>query len=94
MICIINANRIRLVCPLIYSACVYTVCVCVCALLVFAVIELCQKLNNCLKCEILPTNYSIYIIMITMNELVDLRMQQHIAHEIYRQQIMQRIPGK
>lgn len=32
--------------------------------------------------------------MITMNELVDLRMQQHIAHEIYRQQIMQRIPGK
>ncbi|KAH8286548.1 hypothetical protein KR054_011259 [Drosophila jambulina] len=30
--------------------------------------------------------------MITMNELVDLRMQQHIAHEIYRQQIMQRIP--
>lgn len=32
--------------------------------------------------------------MITMNELVDLRMQQHIAHEIYRQQIMQRIPGE
>lgn len=31
--------------------------------------------------------------MITMNELVDLRMQQHLAHEIYRQQIMQRIPG-
>ncbi|KAM7358998.1 uncharacterized protein ACRADG_003763 [Cochliomyia hominivorax] len=31
--------------------------------------------------------------MITMNELVDLRMQQQIAHEIlYRQQIMQRIP--
>uniref|UniRef100_A0A1B0FN07 T-box domain-containing protein n=1 Tax=Glossina morsitans morsitans TaxID=37546 RepID=A0A1B0FN07_GLOMM len=30
--------------------------------------------------------------MITMNELVDLRMQQHIAHELYRQQIMQRIP--
>ncbi|XP_030571431.1 T-box-containing protein TBX6L [Drosophila novamexicana] len=30
--------------------------------------------------------------MITMNELVDLRMQQHIAHEIYRHQIMQRIP--
>lgn len=29
-----------------------------------------------------------------MNELVDLRMQQHIAHEIYRQQILQRIPGK
>lgn len=28
-----------------------------------------------------------------MNELVDLRMQQHIAQEIYRQQIMQRIPG-
>lgn len=32
--------------------------------------------------------------MITMNEFVDLRMQQQIAHEIYRQQIMQRIPGK
>ena len=32
--------------------------------------------------------------MITMNELVDIRMQQHIAHELYRQQIMQRIPGK
>nr|XP_014093532.1 T-box transcription factor TBX6 isoform X1 [Bactrocera oleae] len=30
--------------------------------------------------------------MITMNEFVDLRMQQQIAHEIYRQQIMQRIP--
>ncbi|XP_011183778.1 T-box transcription factor TBX18 [Zeugodacus cucurbitae] len=30
--------------------------------------------------------------MMTMNELVDLRMQQQIAHEIYRQQIMQRIP--
>ncbi|XP_055912951.1 T-box transcription factor TBX6-like [Eupeodes corollae] len=30
--------------------------------------------------------------MITMNEFVDLRMQQHIAHEIYRHQIMQRIP--
>ncbi|TMW39255.1 hypothetical protein DOY81_015665, partial [Sarcophaga bullata] len=31
--------------------------------------------------------------MITMNELMDLRMQQQIAHEIfYRQQIMQRIP--
>ncbi|XP_061388349.1 T-box-containing protein TBX6L-like [Musca vetustissima] len=31
--------------------------------------------------------------MITMNELVDLRMQQQIAQEIiYRQQIMQRIP--
>nr|APV45532.1 dorsocross 2 [Megaselia abdita] len=30
--------------------------------------------------------------MITMNELVDLRMQQHLAHELYRQQIMQRIP--
>ncbi|KAL9908875.1 uncharacterized protein ACN427_004335 isoform 1-T1 [Glossina fuscipes fuscipes] len=31
--------------------------------------------------------------MITMNELIDLRMQQQIAHEIlYRQQIMQRIP--
>lgn len=32
--------------------------------------------------------------MMTMNDLVDLRMQQQIAHEIYRQQIMQRIPGK
>lgn len=31
--------------------------------------------------------------MMTMNELVDLRMQQQIAHEIYRQQIIQRIPG-
>ncbi|XP_017461203.1 PREDICTED: T-box transcription factor TBX6-like, partial [Rhagoletis zephyria] len=30
--------------------------------------------------------------MLTMNELVDLRMQQQIAHELYRQQIMQRIP--
>uniref|UniRef100_A0A0K8VQT6 T-box transcription factor TBX2-A n=1 Tax=Bactrocera latifrons TaxID=174628 RepID=A0A0K8VQT6_BACLA len=30
--------------------------------------------------------------MMTMNEFVDLRMQQQIAHEIYRQQIMQRIP--
>lgn len=28
-----------------------------------------------------------------MQELVDLRMQHHIAQEIYRQQIMQRIPG-
>ncbi|XP_053955580.1 T-box transcription factor TBX6L-like [Anastrepha ludens] len=30
--------------------------------------------------------------MMTMNEIVDLRIQQQIAHEIYRQQIMQRIP--
>ncbi|XP_037939626.1 T-box transcription factor TBX6-like [Teleopsis dalmanni] len=30
--------------------------------------------------------------MLTMNELVDLQMQQQLAHEIYRQQIMQRIP--
>lgn len=29
-----------------------------------------------------------------MADLAELRMQQHIAHEIYRQQILQRIPGK
>lgn len=32
--------------------------------------------------------------MLSMSELIDLRMQQQIAHEMYRQQIMQRIPGK
>lgn len=32
--------------------------------------------------------------MMTVNEFIDLRLQQQIAHEIfYRQQIMQRIPG-
>ncbi|XP_011183779.1 T-box protein 2 [Zeugodacus cucurbitae] len=30
--------------------------------------------------------------MLSMNEFVDMRMQQQIAHELYRQQIMQRIP--
>ncbi|CAD7004866.1 unnamed protein product [Ceratitis capitata] len=30
--------------------------------------------------------------MLSMSELIDLRMQQQIAHEMYRQQIMQRIP--
>lgn len=29
-----------------------------------------------------------------MTDLIDLRMHQHIAHEIYRQQMLQRIPGK
>lgn len=29
-----------------------------------------------------------------MHELMDMRMQQQLAHELYRQQIMQRIPGK
>lgn len=38
-------------------------------------------------------NWSKVYKMMTMNELVDLRMQQQIAHEIYRQQIIQRIPG-
>ena len=28
-----------------------------------------------------------------MAGLMEFRMQQHIAHEIYRQQMMQRIPG-
>uniref|UniRef100_A0A8W7P3V9 T-box domain-containing protein n=1 Tax=Anopheles coluzzii TaxID=1518534 RepID=A0A8W7P3V9_ANOCL len=28
----------------------------------------------------------------TMTDLIDLRMHQHIAHEIYRQQMLQRIP--
>ncbi|XP_017121777.1 T-box transcription factor TBX6 [Drosophila elegans] len=30
--------------------------------------------------------------MLSMQELMDMRMQQQLAHEIYRQQIMQRIP--
>lgn len=30
--------------------------------------------------------------MLTMSEFVDMRIQQQIAHELYRQQIMQRIP--
>lgn len=29
-----------------------------------------------------------------MTELVDFTLQQHIAHEIYRHQMMQRLPGK
>lgn len=29
-----------------------------------------------------------------MTELVDFTLQQHIAHEIYRQRMMQRLPGK
>lgn len=29
-----------------------------------------------------------------MTELVDFTLHQHIAHEIYRQQMMQRLPGK
>lgn len=28
-----------------------------------------------------------------MNELVDLRLHHHIAQEIYRQQMLQRLPG-
>lgn len=32
--------------------------------------------------------------MFNVHELMEYRMQQQIAHEIYRQQIMQRIPGK
>lgn len=32
--------------------------------------------------------------MLSMQELMDMRMQQQLAHEIYRQQIMQRIPGE
>lgn len=32
--------------------------------------------------------------MLSMHELMDMQMQQQLAHEIYRQQIMQRIPGK
>ncbi|XP_034483643.1 T-box transcription factor TBX6 [Drosophila innubila] len=30
--------------------------------------------------------------MLSMHELMDMRMQQQLAHELYRQQIMQRIP--
>ncbi|EDW80034.1 uncharacterized protein Dwil_GK12353 [Drosophila willistoni] len=30
--------------------------------------------------------------MLSMQELMDMRMQQQLAHELYRQQIMQRIP--
>lgn len=29
-----------------------------------------------------------------MNDLVDLRLHHHIAQEIYRQQMLQRLPGK
>lgn len=32
--------------------------------------------------------------MLTLPNIADLRLQQQIAHEIYRQQIMQRLPGK
>lgn len=32
--------------------------------------------------------------MLSMHDLMDMRMQQQLAHELYRQQIMQRIPGK
>lgn len=32
--------------------------------------------------------------MFNVQELMEYRMQQQIAQEIYRQQIMQRIPGK
>lgn len=32
--------------------------------------------------------------MLALPNIADLRMQQQIAHEIYRQQIMQRLPGK
>lgn len=28
-----------------------------------------------------------------MNDLVDLRLHHHIAQEIYRQQMLQRLPG-
>lgn len=28
-----------------------------------------------------------------MTELMDIRIQQHIANEIYRQQMLQRLPG-
>lgn len=31
--------------------------------------------------------------MLALPNIADLRMQQQIAHEIYRQQIMQRLPG-
>lgn len=29
-----------------------------------------------------------------MTEIADFSLQQHIAHQIYRQQMMQRLPGK
>lgn len=29
-----------------------------------------------------------------MNDLVDLRLHHHIAQEIYRQQMLQRLPGQ
>lgn len=32
--------------------------------------------------------------MFNVQELMEYRMQQQIAQEIYRQQIVQRIPGK
>lgn len=32
--------------------------------------------------------------MFNVHDLMEYRMQQQIAQEIYRQQIMQRIPGK
>lgn len=28
-----------------------------------------------------------------MNEMMDMRVQHHLAQEFYRQQILQRIPG-
>jgi hypothetical protein len=28
-----------------------------------------------------------------MNEIMDIRLQQHLAQEFYRQQMLQRIPG-
>lgn len=31
--------------------------------------------------------------MLALPNIADLRMQQQIAHELYRQQIMQRLPG-
>lgn len=32
--------------------------------------------------------------MFNVQELMEYRMQQQIAQEIYRQQVMQRLPGK
>lgn len=29
-----------------------------------------------------------------MSEIMDFRIQQHLAQEFYRQQMLQRIPGK
>lgn len=29
-----------------------------------------------------------------MSELMDIRLQHHLAQEFYRQQMLQRIPGK